>query len=211
MNATNNTVIENTQPLRRQRAPRKCGICGQHGHNRTTCPVKVLNERRVLAFDCVFNRIIARVPDLLSYPELLLKAHDDIRQYIFSLSAEDALYASHSNQAHPRSCQIINTCYSMLLDMFDSEKESFCDHITVVLDISSEEGHDNECNICFEEKCSVTAGCTHEYCKACVLRIMEESNKKEEIPLCSFCRTPFNVLTCENVVSYTDVSEFVSK
>jgi len=64
------------------------------------------------------------------------------------------------------------------------------------IDLTETQGTETfDCPICMEDECSVLdqveMGCNHSFCKECVVRVMDDSQKKGKDPCCALCRQDY--------------------
>ena len=87
-------------------------------------------------------------------------------------------------------------------------------NINSIIDISDDDGDNNEttrCNICWDEKEKadfVTFGCSHDFCKDCVITSLR--GEQREQPCCALCRSAVETITCKNAEIHTELAEFVA-
>ena len=203
------------------RAPRKCGLCREPGHNKSNCP----NTPRQLLWQKVADILaVVETTGIWRRPEPWVKIHD----YVKRLSdAQVATALSSPNNVLP----IVRHGIDLMRETLDyrihlhnlrrqSELESSAARaaigkerikkISIVIDCCGE-GVSEECFICCERVCSVRTGCGHKFCPECIVTILDTTKDKPAAPSCSFCKTPFTELMSADHVSHTKISDFIEK
>jgi hypothetical protein len=199
-------------PLRLARAPRKCSGCRQIGHTIRNCPGN--DGAREALFDDIIDRIVRRVPNLLSYPEIFGTAMDDIHRYIRSLSIREVRQGSR-----PGSVVICN-CYTLISDVLTTIEDisrarprpllgkHHAKQISILV-TNEEKREEIECFICCDRVCSIKASCGHEFCGECVMSIIDTGKNKTSAPQCSFCCAPFSKFTAYDRITYEALGNFI--
>jgi len=86
-------------------------------------------------------------------------------------------------------------------------------NINSIIDISADDDNNEttRCNICWDEKENnhfVKFGCSHDFCKECVITSLR--GEQREHPCCALCRSAVQTITCKNAEIHTELSEFVA-
>lgn len=204
------------------RAPRKCGLCRQPGHNKNNC----LNTPRQLLWQKVADILaVVDTTGIWRRPGPWVKIHDYVRrlsdarvaaalsspnnvlsivQHGIELMRETLDYRIHLNNLR-RQRQLESSATRAALGKERIKK------IAIVIECCGDVSSDpEECFICCERVCSVKTGCGHEFCPECIVTILDTTKDKSTAPSCSFCKTPFTELTTDPI-SHAKISDFIKK
>jgi hypothetical protein len=207
--------------VRRTRTRRTCSVCRQAGHDARNCPDRAVargNPRDNLTH-LLYSRIVQRVPELSEFPDLLQRVSEEIYFYVFDLSTRQL----REYLQDPR--RAISYAYQLALAEMDNFERlhavagpraaprrsilgaEYAKNIEICLQISAEEKM--ECGICYDNKCSIKTGCSHDFCSGCVVSIINENKYKTKQPICSFCREPITKFTVSTYSAHAEISDFI--
>lgn len=214
--------IQTTPASSTARAPRKCGLCREPGHNKNNCP----NTPRERVWKMVTDMLaIVETTGIWRRPQAWVKIYN----YVNRLSdAQVAHILSSPDNVIPivqRSIDLMNTTLDYRIHLNNLRRQRQLESsvarvaigkerikkIAVILDCCEEPAPPVECFICCERICSVKTGCGHDFCPECIVSILDISKDKTIPPSCSFCKTPFTKLLTGNHVSHTKISDFIEK
>ena len=209
-----------TTPASKTRAPRKCGLCREQGHNKNNCP----NTPK--------ERLWKQVADMLALvdtsgiwrrPEPWVKIHDYVKRLSDAQVATALLSPNNVIPIVQRGIELMRETLDYRIHLHNLRRQRQLESsavrsalgkerikkIAVIIDCSREEGSSQECFICCERVCSVKTGCGHEFCAECIVTILDTTKDKLAAPSCSFCKTPFTKITSENPTSHKQICDFI--
>jgi hypothetical protein len=217
-------VVENAQSIGIVRAPRRCSICRQIGHNRRGCPTanaRVPIDQPIptvltTSDEGTRRQRLSRI--IISFLEFTLPngawRENELWMAIFitylgsltNAQVEEAILSPFHITSEV--IRIIYTSCNPNSDVLLGKH--YAKKISLVLDISCEDKVDqHECFICCDSKCSIKANCGHQFCSTCVNTIIDTGKNKTSAPFCSFCRLSFSSFTTTDHFAYSTVADFI--
>jgi hypothetical protein len=224
-----NPLSESPMPVSRVRAPRRCSVCRQPGHNATSCPQncgvcyqgQVFNQypnaqQNLTHF--TYNWLLQKKPSLNAYPALLIRLLEDIGFYV-SLMMPRELRGNLKNPFPTLQWVVarllvlvaeINSARTTQTVLRSTPRQLGKDFAKRIRVINGPTQHiDTECFICSENKCNVKTQCGHEFCADCVTKIICVNNPKTTPPVCSFCKEPFQKLIVSEPPAFATLGNFL--
>jgi len=222
---------------RRVRAPRRCSVCRQTGHNIRNCPdaagvhyrgqiYNVYPHPRDNLIQFVISYFVERAPRLSSFPSLIQNLYQDIFFHISMMTWNEVKTALRNPEffidyARERvgfwienyrivmaSREFAPTAVDIRLPATPRlTGKDYAQNIEVEHALSKTEA--SECYICSDKMCSVTTGCGHDFCTDCVTKIIDGHKHKTSGPLCSFCKAPFVKFSVSDPSVFATLSKFI--
>jgi len=204
------------------RAPRKCGLCRQPGHNKNNCP----NTPRERLWKQVIDILaVVDTTGIWRRPEPWIKIHDYVKRLTDAQVATALL--SHINVIPivQRGIELMRETLDYRIHLHNLRRQIELESsvvraalgkerikkIAVVIDCCGEDTplEPEECFICCERVCSVKTVCGHEFCPECIVTILDTSKDKPSALSCSFCKTPFTEITTRKPASHKQICDFI--
>jgi len=210
---------------RRVRAPRRCSVCRETGHNARNCPdasavhyqgqtYNVYPHPRDNLIQFVVSYFVQRVPELSSFPELSQQLYQDVFFHV-SMMTWNEVKGALINPFY-----VIDYAHERLLFCIENRRiargsqqatrmtgKDYAKNIE--LESASSRENAEECFICSDKMCCVEAACGHEYCADCVSKIIHTNKDKTIAPVCSFCKAPFAKFTVSEPSAFTTLRDFI--
>jgi len=190
------------------RAPRRCSLCRQPGHNKNSChTARVISQRQQLKSIVTSFLEVAYPSGTSMRPEpqaALVRFLDSLS----SVQVEEAIISPALIINYPLFHQVVRIIHRILHPVTILGK-NHAKKIALILEPYKEEKL--ECFICCEESCSLKASCGHEFCGNCVSSIIDTSKNTTSPPLCSYCRDPFTSLAVSDHFVYVTLADFIEK
>jgi len=211
-------------PNARVRAPRRCSVCRQTGHDARRCPNEsavhyhgevfslYANPRDNLT-QFVFGRIIQRCHELNDFPLLLQALFEDIDFHVSGLSARELRDSLRNpiNSINFAYAQLIHRVNYVSLTLATAAVPLGRDHAkNIALEYSEANTDTSECFICCDKTCSLKTSCGHEYCVDCMMSILDTNKAKTSPATCSFCKTSFTKFTVNSAHSLATLGDFIN-
>jgi len=212
---------------RRVRAPRKCSVCRETGHNARNCPdasavhyqgqtYNVYPHPRDNLIQFVVSYFVQRVPELSSFPELSQQLYQDVFFHV-SMMTWNELKGALRNPFY-----VINYAHERLLFCIENRRiargsqqatrmtgKDYAKNIEFEIESAPSQKDTEECFICSDNACCVKTACGHEYCADCVSKIIHTNKDKTIAPVCSFCKAPFAKFTVSEPSAFTTLRDFI--
>jgi hypothetical protein len=218
-----------SQPSPQVRAPRRCSVCRQPGHNASSCPQNCGVCYQGIVFKqyptaqqnlthFTYNWLLQKKPSLNAYPSLLTRILSDISFYV-SIMMQHQLKSNLKNPFpmlqwvvtrltvmveewnSARTRQIVSNPTPLQLGKYYAKRITVVNGPTQILN--------TECFICSENMCNLKTGCGHEFCAECITKIINVNKLKTTPPVCSFCKAPFQKFIVSDVKVTATLGNFL--